>query len=85
MSKDNKDNKDKKKNLGKDNIQEKIAEPMVYVGPKSMDPMPLDFGVVFKSLPGVVEKKIKKDKEFSSFFVPLSEAGKILNRKNGGA
>ncbi len=59
-------------------IQTPAAESLMYVGQRRKDPIPLERGNVFTSLPAVLKKALDKDKELAALFVPLSQAGKAL-------
>ena len=60
------------------NIQAPLAETLMYVGQRRKEPIPLERGNVFISLPPALSKALAKDRDLAAHFVPLSLAGKAL-------
>lgn len=53
------------------------AGPLMYVGARRADPIPLETGNVFTILPAVLREAMDKDAALSALFVPLDETGKV--------
>ena len=66
----------------KDGIDIQIGptQPLMYVGPRRMDPIPLERSNVFTSLPPALQKAVAEDKTLAAQFVPLADAGKALRQ-----
>ncbi len=61
-------------------IQLGPAKPLMYVGPRRKDPIPLERGNVFTSLPPALQKAVAEDTTLAALFVPLDQAGKALRQ-----
>ena len=62
------------------NIEAPPAGQLMYVGPRRKDPIPLERGNVFTSLPPVLQKAVAEDATLAALFVPLDQAGKALRQ-----
>ena len=50
-------------------------ESLVYTGPTTLHPLPLQQGQVFLTIPALVKDAMKHNKQLQGYFVPLSRAG----------
>lgn len=67
------------------NIEAPPAEHLMYVGQRREDPILLERGNVFISLPPVLKKAVAENKDLAALFVPLSCAGKALRQTERSA
>ena len=56
------------------------ADMLMYVGPRCKDPIPLEKGNVFTSLPAILQQALKDDSALAALFVPLAKAGTALRK-----
>ena len=62
------------------NIEAPPTEHLMYVGPRRKDPIPLERGNVFTSLPPILQRAVAEDTTLAALFVPLDQAGKALRQ-----
>ena len=59
---------------------------LMYVGPTTRSPMPLQRGSVFANgLPPLVKAQTDKDADLAALFLPLKEAGQALRQLEAGS